>query len=55
MDDVYDSMVWLRKESGIGFQSIGYYEDGNNKYILSNGQRISHETLMGMLRERFPD
>ena len=49
-----DLFRWLYNESGISFRSVG---DGlvGNKYVLSNGTSISHEQLMEMLKERFPD
>ena len=49
-----DIFRWLYKESGISFRSVG---DGltGNRYVLSDGTSISHEQLMEMPKERFPE
>ena len=49
-----DVLRWLRKKSGIEFSYL-YASDQNifNKFTLSDGTTIYHDTLMAMLKERF--
>ena len=50
-----DVSNWLSQKSGISFRSISSGDYWMNEYELSEGRYLSHEGLMKMLRERFPD
>lgn len=50
-----DIRRWLLTRSGIGFKGTSVNSDWYNNYLLSDSSVLSHEELMGMLKDRFPD
>ena len=55
IDNDFDIMRWLMFKSGIGFSGVSANVDFFNSYSLSDGTKITHEELMKMLNERFPE
>lgn len=51
----FDISKWLMEKSGISFKGISAGDYWCNEYELSDGRDLSHEELMKMLRDRFPD
>ena len=54
VEDEMDVLRWLYQKTGINFDTIQLSWQ-NNKYVLAGGKKITHEELMGMLSERYPD
>lgn len=50
-----DVDMWLLDRSKIKWDRINITDKGANYYVLQNRKQISHEEVMTMLAERFPD